>query len=355
MTDLCMRVLCVVLIGASVLAAQAPNDPVLRLDPALDAIVSPNARVENLNGDKPDNPTNFFVFGLLEGPVWVPEGGDGYLLFTDVPANVVYKWTRDGKVSVFLEKAGFTGTDASNAGMQATSRRFTVLYLGAAGLAFDPQGRLVMTALADRAVARIERDGSRTTVADRYEGKRLNGPNDLVVKSNGAIYFTDMTAGLRGGPKSPYRELPFTGVYVSKGGQLRLIDMDPFGIVPNGIALSPDEKYLYVGGTRKIIRYELHPDDTATNGRVFVDMSADPTPGGGPDGMKVDQKGNIYSTGPGGVWILSPDGKHLGTVRLPDGVTNLAFGDADGKTIYFTGRTNLQRMQVNIPGLRPRS
>lgn len=344
-----MHVLCVVVLGAGVVGAQEPSGAILRLDPALDAIVSPNAQLESLNGDRPDSPANFHVFGLLEGPVWVQQGKDEYLLFTDVAGNVVYKWTRDGKVSVFLEKAGFTGTDSSNAGMQMTSGRLAVLLLGAAGLALDPQGRLVITALADRAVARIEKDGSRTTLADRYEGKRLNGPNDLVVKSNGAIYFTDMTAGLRGGAKSPYRELPFNAVYLIEDGQLRLMDRDPFGIVPNGITLSPDEKYLYVGGSSKIIRYEVRPDDTVMNGRLFVDMSAE----GGPDGMKVDQKGNIYSTGPGGVWIISPEGKHLGTIRPPRGVTNFAFGDPDGKTIYFTGRTNLYRMRVNIPGIRP--
>lgn len=354
MKRLLICALSVAALGWGVVRAQAPSGAIVRLDSALDAIVSPNSRVEIIKGDKAENPSNFFYFGALEGPVWVQEGSSGYLLFCDIPANVVYKWTPDGKVSVFLEKSGFTGTDTSNAGMQANNGRLAVIYLGASGLALDPQGRLVLAGLGGREVARIEKDGSRTVLADRYEGKRINGPNDLVVKSNGAVYFTDMFAGLRGGEKSPFRELPFNAVYVVKDGQLRLLEKDPFGIVPNGIALSPDEKYLYVGGSRKIIRYDMLPDDSTANGRVFVDMTADTAPGGGPDGVRVDEKGNLYSTGPGGVWIISPDGRRLGTIRPPEPVSNFAFGDADGKTIYFTNRTNLYRMRVNVAGFRRR-
>jgi gluconolactonase len=349
MTRLSISAILAVTLGV-LLLAQTPGGDLIRLDPALDAIVSPTVKLEVLKGDQVSQPANFFYFGFLEGPVWVAEQG-GYLLFSDIPANVIYKYTRDGKVSVFLDKSGFTGTDASNAGFQSNNGRLAVLLLGSNGLTLDPQGRLVIAAMADRAVARIEKDGSRTTLADKYDGKRLNGPNDVVVRSDGAVYFTDMWAGLRGGATSPFRELPFNGVYVVKEGQLRLLDKDPQGAIPNGIAFSPDEKILYVDGGRKITRYDVLPDGGVTNARLFVDMTNDPTPGAA-DGIKVDQQGNVYCTGPGGIWIMSPDGRHLGTIRTPEPVTNLTFGDADGKAIYVTHRRNLYRVPVNIPGSR---
>lgn len=343
----------VMTLATTSLIAQAPSgDVIVRLDPAMDAIVSPNAELEIIKGDQVRQPANFFYFGFLEGPVWVQDGPSGYLLFSDIPANVIYKYTPDGKISVFLEKSGFTGNDASNAGTQSNNGRMAIILLGSNGLTVDPQGRLVIAAMADRAVARIEKDGSRTTLADKYEGKRLNGPNDLVVRSDGAVYFTDMTAGLRGGATSPFRELPFNGVYAVKDGKLLLLDKDPQGVNPNGIALSPDEKILYVNGGRKITRYDVLPDGTVANGRLFMDMTSGTAPGGA-DGMRVDQKGNVYCTGPGGVWVMSPDGKHLGTIRTPEPVTNFAFGDPDGRTIYMTHRRNLYRIRINNPGLRP--
>lgn len=341
----------VVALGLTSAKAQTTGGDIVSLDPALDVIVSPSAKVEIVKGDQAQEPGKFYYFGSLEGPVWVQDGPNGYLLFCDIPANTIYKWTPDGNVSVFLEKSGFTGTDASNAGMQVTLGRLTVVFLGASGLALDPQGRVVLAGLAGRHVTRIEKDGSRTVLADRYDGKRLSGPNDLVVKSDGAVFFTDMTAGLRGRDKDPLRELPFNGVYVVKDGQVRLLDKDPQGIVPNGIALSPDEKYLYVGGGKKLVRFDLLPDNTVANGRTFVDMTRETAPGG-VDGIRVDQKGNIYFTGPGGIWIVSPEGKHLGTIHPPEPASNLAFGDADGRTIYFTSRRNLLRMRVNIPGVQ---
>jgi gluconolactonase len=339
-------------LGTTAVAAQAPTGDVLRLDAALDAIVASTAKVEIIKGDQAPQAANVFYFGFLEGPLWVQEGQRGHLLFSDIPANLIYKYTPDGKVSAFLEKAGFTGADANNAGQQANNGRLAILLLGPNGLTLDPQGRLVIAAMADRAVARIEKDGSRTVLADRFEGKRLNGPNDVVVRSDGAVYFTDMTAGMRGGAASPSRELPYTGVYVVKDGQLRLLEKNPQQTNPNGITLSPDEKTLYVNGGRKIWRYDVQPDGNVANMRVIVDMNKETAPGG-TDGMKVDQEGNIYCTGPGGVWIMSPDGKHLGTIRTPETVTNLAFGDPDGKTIYMTHRRNLYRIRVNIPGVRP--
>jgi gluconolactonase len=189
-------------------------------------------------------------------------------------------------------------------------------------------------------------------LAGQYEGKRLNSPNDLVYKSDGSLYFTDPPAGLRDGDKDPKKELPFNGVYLLKGGQLQLLIKDM--VLPNGVALSPDEKYLYVNDTVKkiIMRYEVQKDDTITHGQVIVDMNSDKAPGA-PDGMKVDEKGNIYCTGPGGFWIISPDGNHLGTILTSELPANLAFGGEDGKTLYLTARTGLYRIRLNIPGIRP--
>src|SRR4029453_6416946 len=186
-------------------------------------------------------------FALTEGPVWVPGGGDGYLLFSDNAANVIYKWAANSPLSVFLEKSGFTGTDNSRVGAQTVAGRVAILLIGSNGLALDPQQRLVVTAMNDRTVFRLEKDGTRTILADRYEGKRFNGPNDLVVKSNGSVYFTDTVWGLRGADKDPAREIPYSGTFLIKNGPVtRLLrDKDTPGAFGNGITLSPDEKVLY--------------------------------------------------------------------------------------------------------------
>lgn len=320
---------------------------IVKLDPALDAIVAPDAQLETL-GDR---------FGLTEGPVWVDEPGGGHLLFSDVAANVIYKYAPNRPLEVFLEKSGYTGNDALNVGQQTISGRLAVLLIGSNGLALDPQKRLVITAMADRAVVRLEPDGTRTVLADRYEGKRLSGPNDVVVKSNGSVYFTDSVNGLRGGASSPARELPFNGFYLVKDGNITLLgsDQGPHGGFPNGIALSPDEKTLYVtAGFGKTLQYDVLPDDTVANPRPFIDA--------GNDGLKTDQAGNVYSTnavGPGEIWITSPAGRHLGTLELPQIVTeprsricatNVAFGDADGRGLYITSCTHLFRVRLKTAG-----
>ncbi len=335
------------LAAAGALSAQTPAGTpfrVVRLDPALDDIISPDAKLETLGEH----------FGLTEGPVWIQEGNSGYLLFSDNAANVIYKWKEGNPLSVYLEKSGYTGNDVKNVGDQTISGRLAILLIGSNGLALDPRGRLIITAMTDRNVVRLEKDGTRTMIADRYDGKRFNGPNDLVVKSDGAIYFTDTPWGMRGGDKSPSRELPFNGFYLVKDGKVTLLgsDKDRPGQIPNGIALSPDEKTLYVTlGFRRTVRYDILPDDTVANERLFVPA--------GNDGMKTDVKGNLYSTnavGPGEIWITSKEGKHLGTLELPQpaGVepkprivpTNLAFGDADGKTLYITACTHLFRIRL---------
>ena len=310
-----------------------------RLDPALDSILASDARLELLGEH----------FGVTEGPVWVQERENGYLLFSDMAGNVVYRYTPDGRTSVFLEKSGYTGDDILNAGAQSTSGRLAVILIGSNGLTLDPEGRLVIAAMADRAIARIEKEGTRTVLAERFDGKRFNGPNDLVVKSTGALYFTDFPGGMRGREKSPAREMPFFAVYLVKDGKVIPVEKYSGDTSPNGIALSRDEKELYVGAGGKIYRYDIRPDDTLTNGRLFIDS--------GTDGMKVDQAGNLYTTSGGSVKIFGPDGRPLGAILLPKilgvSATNVAFGDTDNKGLYITARTHVFRIRLQTAGIRP--
>jgi gluconolactonase len=333
--------------------AQAPGGTpfrIERLDPALDEIIAPDAQLETL-GDR---------FALTEGPVWVQDGADGYLLFSDNAANVIYKWAANKPLSVFLESSGFTGKDNSRAGAQTVAGRVAIVLIGSNGLALDPQGRVVITAMADRTVYRLEKDGTRTLLADRFEGKRFNGPNDVVVKSDGAIFFTDSVWGLRDAERDTARELPFSGFFLIKDGKVTLLggDRDAPGTYPNGITLSPDEKYLYVtAGGRRTIRYEIRPDDTVANGQPFVENGA--------DGMRVDARGDLYTTSggtPGRIQINSPEGKPLGRLHLPQPTaeprarvcaTNLAFGDADNRSLFITACTHLFRIRMKTPGIRP--
>jgi gluconolactonase len=314
---------------------------VARINPALDEIVPYDSHVEMVAGN----------FGFLEGPVWVRKGG--FLLFSDIPANVIYKFSpSDGKVSVALAYSGFSGRDSSGVGMQMSNGQALVILLGSNGITLDGQGRTVYCAHGDHQIVRVEPDGRRTVLASQFEGKRLNSPNDLVFKSDGSLYFTDPPAGLRDGDKDSKKELPFNGVFLLKNGKLQLLLKDM--ALPNGLAFTPDEKFLYVNDSVKktIMRYEVLPDDTLGNGQLFIDMNPDKGPGV-PDGMKVDQKGNVYCTGPGGVWILSPEGAHIGTILTTELPANLAFGDSDNKTLYLAARTGLYRIRLKIPGMSP--
>ncbi|HEU4690427.1 MAG TPA: SMP-30/gluconolactonase/LRE family protein [Vicinamibacterales bacterium] len=334
---------------ASASPADTPGFAVIRLDPALDAIVPADASLDVI-GDR---------FGLTEGPVWVQEGANGYLLFSDLIANVIYKWTPDGQLSAFLENI-YDGPDILNVGQQTRRGRMNVIIIGSNGLTLDREGRLIAASPASRAVFRLEKNGTRTVVADRFEGKRFNGPNDVVVKSNGSMYFTDGNSGLRGGVNSPLREIPFNGFYLVRNGQVTLVgsNKDFKEGFPNGIALSPDEKHLYVTIGRKIMRYDVQADDTVTNGIEFLDVE-------GNDGLKVDAQGNVFSTtgaGPGEVRITSSAGKRLGTLKLPQPAgeprdqicaTNVGFGDADGRSLYITACTHVYRVRLNSPGGKP--
>ena len=302
-------ILVTILAAVVALRGQSPGGTpfrIERLDPALDDLIAADAQLETL-GDR---------FALTEGALWVPEGqDDGYLLFSDNAANVVYKWQRGRPLTVFLEKSGFTGTDISRVGAQTVAGRVPILLIGSNGLALDPQGRLVVTAMNDRTVYRLEAGGTRTILADRFEGKRFNGPNDIVIASNGNVYFTDTVWGLRDAEKDAARELPFSGFFLIKDGRVTLLgsDQNAPGRFANGITLSPDEKVLYVtSGANRTMRYDVLPDGGIANGRLFVEH--------GSDGMRVDSLGNLYTTSggtPGVVQITSPAGVPLGRLHLP--------------------------------------
>jgi gluconolactonase len=357
MTRSALALLFVLVAGLSLVNGQVPSPAVSgvpfrieKLDPSLDEIVDVNTPLETL-GDR---------FTLTEGPVWVPDGGSGYLLFSENAGNVIYKWQAGQPLSVFLEKSGFTGTDMSRLGAQTIAGRIPILLIGSNGLALDPNGRLVVTAMNDRTVYRLEADGKRTILADRYEGKRFNGPNDIVVKSNGSVYFTDTPWGLRDAEKDAGREIPYYGFYLIKDGKVTLLGSDTtaHGGIPNGITLSPDERRLYVTAARRgTLVYDIAPDDTVGNGRVFVNH--------GGDGMRFDRKGNLYTTGGGGggiIQITSPEGKAIGRLHLPQPAfepkprvcaTNVAFGDNDDRGLYITACTHVFKIRLKAPGVRP--
>ena len=300
---------------------------VIRRDRGLDAIVPADVRAERL--------ADGFLF--TEGPVWTREG---YLLFSDPNANTIYRWSDDDGVSVFRTKSGYTGVDIGEYRQP-----------GSNGLALDQDGRLTINEHGNRRVTRLEKNGALTVLADRYDGKRLNSPNDLVYRSDGALYFTDPFFGLPKFGDDPRKELPFTGVFCLSGGQVQLVSRDLSG--PNGLAFSPDERFLYVGNWddhRKVVmRYAVRADGSLGSGMVFFDMTGAPGEDA-IDGVKVDQRGNVYVSGPGGLWILSPDGRHLGTLVTPEHAHNFAWGDADRRTLYITARSSLYRIRLNVPG-----
>lgn len=310
---------------------QTVETKINRLDPALDALVSQGTKIEKVAGG--------FLF--TEGPVWVREGG--YLLFSDPNNNLIYRWSQDDGVSVYRTHSGYTGMDIGEYSQP-----------GSNGLTLDKQGRLTINEHGNRRVTRLEKNGQLTVLADHYQRNHLNSPNDLVYRSDGALYFTDPPFGLPKFFDDSRKELPFSGVFCLIGGELKLVSTDLKG--PNGLAFSPDEKYLYVDDwddKRKVImRYEVHPDGTLTNAWVFLDATSESSEDAW-DGMKVDQQGNMYASGPGGLWIISPEGKHLGTIVGPEHPHNMAWGDEDGKTLYLCAQTGLYRIRVNVPGIRP--
>ena len=294
--------------------------------PAFHRLVPADSTIERVAGG----------FSFTEGPVW----WDGALLFSDIPANRTVRWRQlpEGpEVTTFQTPSG-----------------------KANGLTLDAQGDLIRCEHQGRRVSRVARDGSVTTLADRYQGKRLNSPNDVVVKSDGSIYFTDPPAGLgavmpdlvpRGiAEAGAAQELPFQGVYrLDTGGQLTLL-VDDFAL-PNGLAFSPDERMLYIDDSiRRHVRvFAVQPDGTLADGRIFADMQSPDE--GAPDGMKVDVEGHLYCTGPGGTWVYAPDATLLGRIITPEQPCNAAFGDSDRQTLFLTAQTSVYRVRVALPGI----
>ncbi len=312
-----------------------------RLDPAVDQIIPKGAMLERVADG----------FKWVEGPVWT----NNSLYFAEIPSNSIRKWTPEGGVSIFLQPSGYKGA-APYGGPES----------GSNGMTLDVRGRLSVAGHAQRDVYRFESldpKAAITILADSYQGKKLNSPNDLVYKSDGSLYFTDPPYGLRSQKDDdPEKQLTVNGVYriphalqqkpgaAPARGLLELLVSDLTR--PNGIAFSPDEKYLYVNNSepKKIwMRYTVQADGKLAEPKLLYDATADPRPGS-PDGMKVDQQGNIYSTGPGGVWIFSPEGKPLGTILISEKAANVTWAGPDRKTLYITASSSIYRIHLNVAG-----
>jgi gluconolactonase len=317
--------------GAAEPASYPAHGKIVRLDPRLDKIIAPDAHMERLADG----------FEWSEGPVWSKSGK--FLLFSDIPRNQIVKWQPAAGISVYLKRSGYTG-----------STPFTGPEPGTNGLAFDSKGRLVACCHGDRQVVRFEADGRRTVLAAKYDGRRLNSPNDLVFKSNGDLYFTDPPYGLPKQYDDPGRELDWCGVYrLTPAGTLKLLTKEMTR--PNGIAFSPDEQTLYVAQSDpKAALWKAFPvktDGTLGPSRLVADVTSQVASLPGlPDGMKVDQQGNVFATGPGGVYIFAPDGKQLGRLDTGERTANCGFGD-DGQTLYITADMYLLRIRVLTKGL----
>jgi gluconolactonase len=309
---------------------QEVNLRVARLDPALDAIVPANPKLYKL--------AEGFLFS--EGPVWVRDGG--YLLFSDPNANRIYAYSEAAAtLAVHRTESGYAGADIAEYRQP-----------GSNGLALDAQGRLTIDQHGNRRVVRVEQDGSLTVLADRYEGKRLNSPNDLVYRADGSIYFTDPPFGLPRVYDDPRKELAFSGVYRASDGQVELLAKDLRG--PNGLAFSPDETSLYVANwdpaAKVVLRYPVRRDGTLGKPHTFADLTQDVPGDEALDGLKVDANGNVYLAAPDGLRIYAADGRHLGTVTAPRPIHNLAWGGADGRTLYLTARDRLYRLPLLVGG-----
>ncbi len=303
-----------------------------RLHSSLDALIPPGADVEKLAGG----------FTFTEGPIWFR---GGFLVFSDIPENTMFQWKPSGEVTVFRKPSGLDAAEWPKGA-----------FVGSNGLTLDSEGRLVICEHGNRRMTRLEKDGSLTVLASHYEGKRLNSPNDAVHKSDGALYFTDPPYGMVGQDEDAAKELDFNGVFRLKDGVLTLLYK---GVRrPNGLAFSPDEKFLYLANSdpqRRIwMRFPVLADGTLGEGTLFADLTGSPH-AGNPDGMKLDTLGNLYCTGPGGTHVFAPDGTRLGVIVTPEIPANLHWGEADARTLYITARTGLYRIRLNVSGIRPAS
>ena len=318
--------------GAGVETERMPSasgaGTILRLDPRFDALVPAGAIIEKV--------ADGFVF--LEGPVWIRE--ESRLLFSDLRSNAIVQWTEADSASWFIETVFEGNMDGRGS-------------VGSNGLTRDSEVRLLLAEHGRRQVTRIENDGSHTVLADSYEGRRLNSPNDLVYRSDGWLYFTDPPYGLGEGDQSPLKELDFNGIYrLSPGGDLELLYSDQSR--PNGLAFSPDETTLYVANSDASeavwMAYDVSEEGLA-NARVLLDVTGHPDTGGA-DGLKVDSQGHIFATGPGGVWVIAPDGTHLGTIQPDEVPANVGWGE-DGRTLYMTAQGGLYRIRLTTEGAIP--
>jgi gluconolactonase len=346
--------------SATALPGQAPSSrgdgpapaatpfSITRIDPQIDTIFGQDAELELMA----DN------FRLNEGPVWVPNGDSGFLLVSGLLDNVLYRVDLDGQVSVFMEKAGYTGDDPLTTGAQTRAGRSHVLLIGPSCTGLDSEGRLIWCADNDRKVMRLEKDGTRTVLsAGDIDGKKFSGPNDIAIAADDRIYLTDNDFGLRGSGNSPDKQMP-NGIWLLKDGtSRRLLDDEQLGGVPNGIALSADENYLYLTARPKIWRYEILSDGSLGSRTLFSEG-----PGVG-DGMKVDVEGNLYATSgssPGIVRVMDNTGKLIGFLNMPEfGVepkrqscaTNIAFGEGDRRSMFITACDAVYKIRTKIPGI----
>jgi len=302
------------------------------IEEKLNAIIVPGAKVEKVADG----------FSFTEGPVWHP---GGYLLFSDPNTNTIYRYDpKSHNVTIYMSHSGYTGADIGEYSQP-----------GSNGLAIDKDGRLIVDQHGNRRVIRHEKKGPVTVLADKIDGRRFNSPNDIVLKSDGAIYFTDPPYGLPGFFKDPRKELDYSGVFMIRDGKVQLVSNDLGG--PNGLAFTPDEKYFYVTNwdirdihhTKTIWRYEVRPDGTLANGKIFFDFNFTEDEEA-LDGLKVDKAGNLFVSAPGGVWILSPEARLLGKIVTPERPANMAWGDEDGKTLYLTAHSSLYKLRVNTGG-----
>jgi gluconolactonase len=301
-----------------------------RLDPALDGLLPRDARIEVVASG----------FDWSEGPVWVKEDG-GYLLFSDIPRNSIYKWKEKAGISLWMKPSGYTGV--ADYGAEP----------GSNGLTLDEDGRLVLCEHGDRRIARLEKNGGKRTLVDNYQGKRLNSPNDLVHKSDGSLYFSDPIYGLPKRQDDPTRELDFCGVFrLARNGELTLLTKELSR--PNGLAFSPDEKTLYVSNSDDAhavwMAYPVKDDGAIGEGKLLYDATASmgKLPGA-PDGFKLDENGNLWATGPGGVYVISPQGKLLGRLETGERTSNIAWGD-DGSMLYITSDMYICRVKTSTKG-----
>jgi gluconolactonase len=322
------RITLLFLLASALTAAVAQTPSIVRIDPRFDELVPKDTKLEVVAED----------IVWAEGPVWDKTGG--FLLFSDAPRNSAFKWSAKQGKTLFLKSSGYTG-----------SAPFTGREPGSNGLTFDSQHNLVMCQHGDRRVSRLGSDNKFTTLADKYDGKRLNSPNDLIFKSNGDLYFTDPPYGLPKTFDDPGRELPFAGVYrLGKDGKVTLLTGE--NKAPNGVAFSPDEKTLYVSDSEQKLwmAYPVEADGTIGKGRVFFKVpDSEKGKPGAPDGMKIDVHGNIWTAAPDGLYVIAPDGTLLGRFQLGQPTGNCAWGE-DGSTLFITSNHSLYRVRVSTKG-----